>query len=77
MDYKHKPNGKERNLLHDYQGISYPTILYRFWKLFNLCKKNYHLFDEVYSHHLDGTPDHYLSCDVCGYKVTIDSIEID
>lgn len=37
-----------------------------------MCKKHFHLFDEVLSSvYINGT-NHYLHCDACGLEVPID-----
>ncbi len=50
-----------------YNKISYPAIFRLFWSSW-LCKRGYHLFDEVLS-----SGDHYLHCDICGFEVPIHS----
>ena len=44
-------------------------IALSFWKRF-LCKRNMHLFDEVWS-----PEEHTLYCDACGLTVHIEKIE--
>lgn len=54
-----------------YHGISHgiaPNVLETIQPAY--CKKGIHAFDEVWSPN-----DHYLSCDCCGLKVNIKSIE--
>lgn len=60
--------------VYSYYGISYFSFLqfefiYKFWKKY-FCKKNIHLFDEVWN-----IENHYLVCDACGLIVHIDHID--
>lgn len=59
--------------MNKYFGISYPGFLCKnkileLWKRF-MCKRNWHLFDEVLSEK------HYLSCDACNLMVMISKID--
>jgi hypothetical protein len=62
------------NKMSPYIGISYPSILTGkitrgVWKRF-MCKRHYHLFDEVVSDR------HYLYCDACGFELEIKDKEM-
>ena len=69
-------------LKNKYRGITYPHMLDNklvrwFWKKF-MCKREMHLFDEVWSpaQISVGLPAcHYLYCDACGLSVHIESFE--
>ena len=57
-----------------YKGLTYPHVLakkiiWRIWRGY-FCKRNIHLFDEVWS-----DSDWYLSCDACGLEVHIKKID--
>jgi hypothetical protein len=56
-----------------YFGISYPIwfqfdLMMRFWKRI-MCRRNWHLFDEVLSEQ------HYLVCDACQLMVYMGKVE--
>jgi len=59
----------------DYEGISHPFwcissgLFYRVWKRL-MCRRDFHLFDEV----LSDTDRHYLVCDACCLEVGISYI---
>ena len=58
-----------------YYGITHPIdsmALQRLWRKF-LCKRNFHLFDEVYT--WDKGIVNYLNCDACGLMVHIDRVD--
>jgi hypothetical protein len=61
--------------MNPYIGITYFKFLqndftYWLWKKLKLCKKGYHLWDEVYSY-----DKHCLTCDVCDLIIVIDVID--
>ena len=67
----------------DYYNISYPIVvgdgypewLYRLWQRV-MCKRGYHLFDEVAHSCDDDLLSHYLYCDACAMEVHIEKIVI-
>lgn len=65
--------------MNPYRGITYPHFLsYKFclkiWKKL-FCKKDIHLFNEVFAADLLFFHPHYLSCDACGLIVNIKNID--
>jgi hypothetical protein len=63
--------------MNSYLDISYPKVLqnevtYWLWKKFKLCKKGYHLFNEIQSS--DESYPRYSYCDVCGIEIYISGI---
>lgn len=59
----------------NYLGISYPIgflqhieLFYKFWKKY-MCKRGYHLLDEVAS-----ATHHFMYCDACSMIIDINSI---
>lgn len=54
-----------------YKGITYfsfldNNLIHKLWKKF-FCKKEIHLFDEVF----DSEKEHFLYCDACDLKINI------